>query len=103
MAPLSGAFLFGVDMKKLSTEGCVRANLKAAIEIRFGSQIAFARAANLHSVKVSRLCRGWIEPTPLERERIAETLGTDADWLFAVVRIPVRTTLSTETATPSIA
>jgi len=81
----------------------MRANLKAAIEIRFGSQIAFARAANLHSVKVSRLCRGWIEPTPLERERIAETLGTDADWLFAVVRIPARTALSAERTAASVA
>lgn len=66
----------------------MRANLKAAIEVRFGSQIAFARAAGLHSVKVSRLCRGWVEPTEFERTRITETLQADPDWLFSVVRIP---------------
>ncbi len=81
----------------------MRANLKAAIEIRFGSQMAFARAAGLHAVKVSRLCRGWIEPTPLERERISETLRADADWLFAVVRIPAPRNLSIETAAPALA
>jgi hypothetical protein len=75
-------------MKKVSTKAFVRGNLKAAIGVRFGSQIAFARALGLHSVKVSRLCRGWMEPTPIEREHIAEALNADADWLFAVVRIP---------------
>jgi hypothetical protein len=97
-----GAFFIGVAMKKVSTEASVRANLKAAIEVRFGSQIAFARAAGLHSVKVSRLCRGWIEPTPVERERISETLRADADWLFAVVRIPAPRSLSTETTTSAM-
>jgi hypothetical protein len=90
-------------MKKLSTEGIVRANLKAAIGVGFGSQLAFARAVGLHSVKVSRLCRGWIEPTPVERERIAEALRADADWLFAVVRIPAPRNLSIETAAPALA
>jgi hypothetical protein len=66
----------------------MRANLKGAIELRFGSQLAFARAVGLHSVRVNRLCRGWVEPTPVERERIAEVLGADSDWLFAVLFIP---------------
>ncbi len=66
----------------------MRANLKAAIEVRFGSQIAFAREVHLHSVKINRLCRGWIEPTARERARIAEALQADADWLFAALLIP---------------
>jgi len=66
----------------------MRANLKAAIEARFGSQIAFAREVRLHPIKINRLCRGWIEPTALERARIAEALQADADWLFAVLLIP---------------
>lgn len=66
----------------------MRANLAAAIDVRFGSQLAFARAVGLHSVRVNRLCRGWVEPTPVERERIAETLRADSDWLFAVLLIP---------------
>jgi DNA-binding transcriptional regulator YdaS (Cro superfamily) len=81
----------------------VRANLKTAIGVRFGSQVAFARAVGLHSVKVSRLCRGWIEPTLVERERIALALRADADWLFAVVRIPAPRSLSIEAATPTMA
>jgi hypothetical protein len=77
----------------------MRANLKAAIEMRFGSQMAFARASGLHPVKVSRLCRGWAEPTELERVRISETLRADVEWLFAVLRIPSpRTERPAETA-----
>jgi len=74
--------------EEIFSEGTLRANLEAAIKARFGSQIAFARAVGLHSVRVNRLCRGWIEPTPQERERIAETLRADSDWLFAALRIP---------------
>lgn len=77
----------------------MRANLKAAIEMRFGSQMAFARASGLHPVKVSRLCRGWAEPTEFERVRISETLRADVEWLFAVLRIPSpRSEGSAETA-----
>jgi hypothetical protein len=80
-------------------EGVMRANLAAAIDVRFGSQLAFARAVGLHSVRVNRLCRGWLEPTAIERERIAETLRADVDWLFAVLLIPAPKNLSGE-ATP---
>ena len=67
----------------------MRANLKAAIGLRFGSQIAFARAVGLHSIKINRLCNGWVEPTPTERERIASALNADPAWLFCTVtRIP---------------
>jgi hypothetical protein len=67
----------------------MRANLKAAIGLRFGSQIAFARAVGLHSIKINRLCNGWVEPTPTERERIAAALNADPAWLFCTVtRIP---------------
>lgn len=66
----------------------MRANLKAAIDVRFGTQLAFAREVGLHPVRVNRLCRGWIEPTAVERQRIAEVLRADADWLFAVLLIP---------------
>lgn len=66
----------------------MRANLKAAIDVRFGSQLAFARAVGLHSVHVNRLCRGWIEPSAGERKRLAEALRADPVWLFAVFLIP---------------
>lgn len=66
----------------------MRANLKAAIDVRFGSQLAFARAVGLHSVRVNRLCRGWVEPTAIERDRIAGAMRADPTWLFAVFLIP---------------
>ena len=78
----------------------MRANLKAAIELRFGSQIAVARAVLLHPLKVNRICRGWIEPTQAERARIATALCADEAWLFAVLRIPAPKVL-TEAVTQS--
>lgn len=66
----------------------MRANLKATIEARFGTQLAFAREVDAHPVRVNRLCRGWIEPTPAERQRFAEALQADPSWLFASLRIP---------------
>ncbi len=86
---LIGAFFIGVGQKKFSNGDAMRMNLKTAIDVRFGSQIAFARAGGLHPIKINRLCNGWIEPTPTERERIASALNADPAWLFcAVTRIP---------------
>jgi len=68
--------------------GIVKINLVATIEATFGSQIAFARAVGLHPVRLNRLCRGWLEPTCVERDRIAKALDADADWLFSAFRIP---------------
>jgi hypothetical protein len=84
----SGGFFICCGYEEIFTGRLMRANLKAAIELRFGSQIAFARASGLHPVKVSRLCRGWAEPTEVERAQISEALQADMDWLFATVRIP---------------
>jgi hypothetical protein len=66
----------------------MRANLKAAIEMKFGSQLAFARASGIHPVKVSRLCRGWADPTDRERACISTALHADAEWLFSALKIP---------------
>jgi len=63
-------------------------NLVAAIQARFGSQIAFAHAVGLHPVRLNRLCRGWLEPTPVERDRIAKVMEVDPNWLFSVFQIP---------------
>jgi len=78
----------------------MRANLKATIEARFGSQIAFAREVHLHPIKINRLCRGWIEPTALERARITEALQTDPDWLFTVLLIPAPKNILPEPIAP---
>lgn len=80
----------------------MRANLAAAIDVRFGSQLAFARAVGLHPVRVNRLCRGWVEPTAAERTRIAETLHADVDWVFALLTIPAPKNLVVK-ATPALA
>jgi hypothetical protein len=81
----------------------MRANLKAVIEVRFGSQLAFAQAVGLHPVRVNRICKGWVEPTCGEREKIANLLAADSDWLFAVFRIPARKSAATgEIATQEI-
>ena len=86
---LIGAFFIGVGQKKFSNGDAMRMNLKTAIDVRFGSQIAFARAVGLHPVKINRLCNGWVEPTPVERGRIAAALNADPVWLFSsVARIP---------------
>lgn len=66
----------------------MKMNLIAAIEARFGSQIAFARMVGVHPVRLNRLCRGWLEPTQVERDRIAEALAVDANWLFSRFRLP---------------
>lgn len=68
----------------------MRANLNASIDLRFGSQIAFARAVAMHPVRINRLCKGWVKPTQTERKKIADALGVNADWLFADFRIPSR-------------
>jgi transcriptional regulator with XRE-family HTH domain len=60
-----------------------------AIAAKFRTQLAFARALPMHPVSLNKICNGWNEPTPLERQRIAEALGADADWLFSSIsRIP---------------
>jgi hypothetical protein len=63
-------------------------NLVAVIKSRFGSQTAFARAVGMHPVRINRICNGWIEPTAVERYRIAEALRADPGWLFAAFRVP---------------
>jgi hypothetical protein len=66
----------------------VKMNLMATIEALLGSRLAFARAVELQPVRLNRRCRGWLEPTCAERDRIADALGADADWLFSAFRIP---------------
>lgn len=63
----------------------MRHNLKAMIEARFNSQLKFSKEIGIHPVALNRICRGWREPTPVERERILLALGLSeqhAPWLF---------------------
>lgn len=66
----------------------MRANLKAIIESRFGTQLAFAKDNEVHPVRVNRLINGWVDPTPMELARFAGVLGVEPDWLFADFAIP---------------
>ena len=69
----------------------MRSNLRFAIKERFGSQLACAKACSIHGVRLNRICCGWVDPTPVERERLAVVLNADSSWLFAVVtHIPAR-------------
>lgn len=63
----------------------MRHNLRAAISAKFGTQTAFSVAVGIHAVRVNRLCTGRVEPTRVEKERIATTLGADPDWLFSSI------------------
>jgi hypothetical protein len=64
-------------------------NLQIAIKEKFRTQLACAKAADIHPVRLNRICRGWVAPTPIERDRLTRLLGVEAGWLFAtLVRIP---------------
>lgn len=75
----------------------MRANLRATIEAKFGSQQAFAKAAGVHFVRLNRVVNGWVEPTPIERERFRELLKVDASWLFQVFVVPATDHIATAT------
>lgn len=78
-------------------------NLRIAISERFGTQLACAKAAGIHPVRLNRICLGWVEPTVIERERLAEAIATDAAWLFSTAwRIPVAPKRSDETASAAM-
>lgn len=67
----------------------MRHNLRAAIAERFGSQLRCAEKTDIHFTRLNRIVRGWIEPSLIERERLASALGADPAWLFSTVtRIP---------------
>jgi len=57
-------------------------NLRAAIELRFGTQLAFARAVGIGATTLNRIINGWREPTFTEGNRIAQALDADPEWLF---------------------
>lgn len=66
----------------------MRANLRATVEVRFGTQQAFAKVAEIHPIRLNKIVNAWIDPTPIEREQFSELLGVDVDWLFRVFTIP---------------
>ena len=65
----------------------MRHNLRVAIDTKFGTQLACARAVGLHPVRLNRLCRGWVDPTVIERERLTSVLGADPVWLFSTLTL----------------
>ena len=81
--------LLALLRKKFSRGTDLRHNLKLAIAVKFGTQLAFARAVGIHPIAINKICQGWKEPTAVERERIVTALKADSAWLFSsVTRIP---------------
>lgn len=81
----------------------MRHNLKAAIRMRFRTQLACARAVGLHPIRLNRLCCGWIDPTDVERERLADALKADSAWLFSTVMFIPASSNSDKSTTRSCA
>ena len=83
----------------------MRHNLRAVIVERFGTQLRCAEQTGIHVTRLNRIIRGWIEPTPVERDRLASALGADPQWLFSTtpIKIPRATSFNLEAAQPAFA
>jgi hypothetical protein len=80
----------------------MRHNLRIAIERKFHTQLACARAVGIHPVRMNRICCGWVDPTPIERDRIVAALDADPAWLFTTVtHIPGRASSGIAHAAPA--
>ena len=65
------------------------ANLKMALAVRGMLQIELAQKLEVSPDLVSRIVRGWTEPSQELRSRIAEVVQADEGWLFlSDIRIP---------------
>ena len=58
-------------------------NLRSAIIERYRTQLAFAAAVGISPTRLNRIINGWLEPTPVERARLAELLGVEIEWVFS--------------------
>ena len=58
-------------------------NLKMALAVRGMRQIELAQKLGVASDLLSRIVRGWSEPSVELRVRIAEVLQADEGWLFS--------------------
>jgi hypothetical protein len=66
----------------------MRMNLKSVIETKIKSQIVFSKLAHIDPPRLSKIVRGHIEPTPVERDRFVELLNVAPDFLFKRFTIP---------------
>ncbi len=57
-------------------------DLKRELRKRGLKQVRVATQLGIHPTRFSGMCNGWARPTPEQRERISEYLGTDPDELF---------------------
>ena len=46
------------------------------------SQLQLMRETGIFFSTISRIERGWIEPTPDQKFKLAKALKVDANWLF---------------------
>ena len=56
--------------------------LKSAIFLEYPSQVAFAADLKVSDSLLSKIVRGWREPTPELRRAIAEKLGVSEREIF---------------------
>lgn len=57
--------------------------LKSTIYRKIGSQVRFAADLGISESLLSRIIRGWRDPSPELRQKIAETLGVEESEIFA--------------------
>jgi hypothetical protein len=65
-------------------------NLVYAISLKRLPHYEIARAAEISEWRFSRLLNGRGEFSPVERERLAQVLSFDRDWLFDTPKPPRR-------------
>jgi len=61
----------------------INIKLKTAIIKQYGSQIAFAAALGVHDSLLSRIVRGWHQPTEELRNLICKKLGVKEHEIFS--------------------
>jgi transcriptional regulator with XRE-family HTH domain len=46
------------------------------------SQLRLMMETGIYFTTISRIERGWLTPTPVQKTKLAKALSVDADWLF---------------------
>lgn len=77
-------------------------NLVYAISLKHRPHYEVAQEAKISEWRFSRQLNGRTEISPTERERIAQVLGFDRDWLFETPKPPRPRIFESET-TPATA
>src|SRR6185436_14112786 len=77
---------FAIIVVRQSRTMSPNAALKDAIFRSGKSQLFIARKVKIHETRLSKIVRGWVEPTHDEREVLAKALRVAEDEIFPVSR-----------------